>query len=180
MTQQKKLGLIVTGVAAAVAIGVGVTVGLSGGGEKGEGDSGKAAADGPAFCTGGAGSWDERTGMCGINHVAGCQHSKQMMDLNDKLAKENPIGSSGYGGDTPVVPLLKQLKTLTDKELEQPHIPAPIKSALRQQAADLEKEVDLYQSKGDWAKVDLDRGLNHSPSMACLDFVADLASKPRS
>ncbi|MET9661021.1 hypothetical protein [Streptomyces sp. NPDC006510] len=180
MTQQKKLGLIVTGVAAAVAIGVGVTIGLSGGDEKGDGDSGKPAAKGPAYCTGGAGSWDERTGMCGINHVAGCQHSKQMMDLNIKLVEENPIGSSGYGGDTPVIPLLKQLKTLTDKELDQPHIPAPIKSALRQEAADLEKEMDLYQSKGDWVKVDQDRGLKHSTNMACINFVADLAGKPRS
>ncbi|MFE7041611.1 hypothetical protein ACFU9X_19855 [Streptomyces atratus] len=118
--------------------------------------------------------------MCGINHVAGCQHSKQMMDLNNKLVEENPIGSSGYGGDTPVIPLLKQLKTLTDKELDQPHIPAPIKSAQRQEAADLEKEMDLYQSKGDWVKVDQDRGLKHSTNMACIDFVADLAGKPRS
>ncbi|WP_329400533.1 hypothetical protein OHA45_36990 [Streptomyces lydicus] len=180
MTQQKRLGLIVTGVAAAVAIGVGVTLGLSGGDEKGDGDSGKPAAKGPAYCTGGAGSWDERTGVCGINHVAGCQHSKQMTDLNTKLVKENPIGSSGYGGDTPVVPLLKQLKQLTDKELDQPHIPAPIKSALRQEAADLEKEMDLYQSKGDWVKVDQDRSLKHSASMACLNFVADQAGKPRS
>ncbi|MFI0790864.1 hypothetical protein ACH4Q6_35385 [Streptomyces lydicus] len=177
MTQHKKLGLIVTGVAAAVAIGVGVAIGLSGGNDKRDTDEGKPATKGPAYCTGGAGSWDERTGMCGINHVAGCQHSKQMAELNIKLVKDNPIGSSGYGGDTPVIPLLKQLKTLTDKELDQPHIPAPIKSALQQEAADLEKEMDLYQSKGDWAKVDQDRTLKHSTNTACMNFVADQAKQ---
>jgi hypothetical protein len=97
--------------------------------------------------------------------------------MANKLAKETPIGSSGYHSDTPVIPLLQQLTTLTDRALNQPHVPAPIKTALEKQAEDLKKEIDPYMQDGDWAKVDLQRGLKHSTNMACLDFVADLAKR---
>ncbi|MGA5562949.1 hypothetical protein ACPCUV_17470 [Streptomyces platensis] len=178
MMQRKKLGLIITGVAVVAAIGVGAAVGLSG--DSGDQQKKPVAKQGervPGFCTGGAKNWDARTGMCNIVHVAGCQDQKQMMDINDKLAKENPIGSSGYHSDTPVIPLLQQLTTLTERALNQPHVPAPIKTALQKQAEDLKKEIDLYKTDGDWSKVDLQRGLKHSPNMACLDFVADLAKR---
>ncbi|WP_407555126.1 hypothetical protein QOM21_35085 [Streptomyces sp. Pv4-95] len=181
MIQGKKLGLIVTGVAVVAAIGVGAAVGLSGGDDSGEQEEAKPkakqSADIPGFCTGDAKNWNASTGMCVITHVAGCQNQNQMMDINNKLAKENPIGSSGYHSDTPVIPLLQQLTTLTDRALDQPHVPAPIKTALQKQAEDLKKEIDLYKQEGDWAKVDLDRGLKNSPSMACIDFVADLADR---
>ncbi|MFE1774216.1 hypothetical protein [Streptomyces sp. NPDC059008] len=63
-----------------------------------------------------------------------------MVDINNKLAKEDPIGSSGYDSDTPVIPLLQQLTTLTERALNQPHVPAPIKTALQKQAEDLRRK----------------------------------------
>ncbi|MGW2179146.1 hypothetical protein ACWCXX_13845 [Streptomyces sp. NPDC001732] len=177
MVQRKQLGLIVTGVAVAAAIGVGAAVGLGGGGEQETKTEAKQGENVPDFCTGDAKNWNAETGMCGINHVAGCQDQDQMMEINNKLAKENPIGSSGYHSDTPVIPLLQQLTTLTERGLKQPHVPAAIKTALQLQAEDLKQEIDLYKQEGDWVKVDLQRGLKHSPAMACLDFVAKLAER---
>lgn len=181
MAQQNKLVLVAYGAAVAAAIGVGAWVALSGDDEDpaADGNGGKkAAANVPAYCTDGTeGGWDPESGMCDIRNVAGCQHVKEFQEMDIQLAEENPIRSTGYSGSTKVMPLLKKMKDLTEEDLKQPNIPEQIKVALRNQAKLLQEEMDLYDQRGDWVRVNTKRGLSDTSSsaLACLNFVADQA-----
>ncbi|MGW4470155.1 hypothetical protein [Nonomuraea sp. NPDC004354] len=181
MARQNKFVLIAYGVAVAAAIGVGAWAALG----SGDGTStvnssgvGKSAANIPAYCTDGAeGGWNPASGMCNIRNVAGCQHVTEFQHIDTQLASENPFRSSGYSGSTAVVPLLTKMKDLTEEDLKQPNIPDPIKVALQNQAKELQKEIDLYNQRGNWVEVNTKRGLSETSSsaLACLNFVADEA-----
>ncbi|MET7301225.1 hypothetical protein [Embleya sp. NPDC005575] len=170
MRVNKQLGIL--GAAIVLAAGIGTAVALSG--ADGDGKSSKAAGPVPAWCL------DSPTDYHSPNHggcviIAGCQHIHKIFDLDDILAKENPIGSSGYRGDTDVAAVLKQIRDLTTEELNTPNIPPPIKRARESDIGHLTRAITLYEEKGDWTRANLDRTLDmKGGAMACLNLTADL------